>query len=243
MKVLIDGDIVCYRAACSAEEDETWIALTRADKTILDILEGTKADSYQVFLTGDGNFRRELAPSYKAHRPEQRPKHWLSVREFLVSQHKAIICNGYEADDAMGIEQDKSGVGTVIASIDKDLKQIPGRHYNFVKKEYTHVSPYEGSRFIYVQSLVGDRSDNIIGVVGIGPKKAEQALEGLTTELEWYNKCRELYDDDERFHTNMKLLYIWQKYNDEWQPPTAPQGAAATPQSGDTSGAAIAENN
>lgn len=231
MKALIDGDIVVYRGAASAETDDAWIAQSRADQMIQDILADTGATSYSVFLTGTGNFRREIAPSYKANRPDNRPAHWQAVREFLVTQHKAQICNGYEADDEMGIQQDKIGGTTVICSIDKDLLQIPGKHYNFVKKVFQEVTPDEGLKFLYLQSLIGDRSDNIVGVPGIGPVKANQALAELLPE-EWYDKCRAMYSDDERYHLNMQLLYIWQKPNDKWLPPTdtPPQGGKETQQ-------------
>jgi hypothetical protein len=222
MRALIDGDIVVYRGAASAEKEEQWVALARADQMIQDILADTGSDSYSVYLTGTDNFRREIAPSYKANRPDERPAHWQAVREFLVTHHKAEICNGHEADDQLGIQQDKERGTTVICSIDKDLLQIPGRHYNFVKKTFQEVGIDEGLEHLYLQSLIGDRSDNIIGVAGIGPVKAAQALDGLLPE-EWYDKCRELYNDDERFHLNMKLLYIWQKPNDIWQPPTKEQ--------------------
>jgi len=222
VKALIDGDIVVYRGAMSAEKEEQWVALARADQMIQDILADTGATSYNVYLTGSGNFRRELAPSYKANRPDSRPTHWQAVREFLVTQHKAQICDGFEADDEMGVQQDKETMSTVICSIDKDLLQIPGRHYNFVKKLHSVQSKDQGLKHLYLQSLIGDRSDNIIGVAGIGPVKAEQALAELLPE-EWYDKCRELYNDDERFHLNMKLLYIWQKPNDMWKPPTKEQ--------------------
>ena len=220
LKALVDGDIVVYRGAMSAEKEEQWAALARADQMIQDILADTGATSYNVYLTGSGNFRRELAPSYKANRPDSRPTHWQAVREFLVTQHKAQICDGFEADDEMGVQQDKETMSTVICSIDKDLLQIPGRHYNFVRKEHKVVDRDQGLKHLYLQSLIGDRSDNIIGVAGIGPVKAEQALAELLPE-EWYDKCRELYNDDERFHLNMKLLYIWQKPNDMWEPPNA----------------------
>jgi hypothetical protein len=218
MRALIDGDIVVYRGAASAEKEEQWVALARADQMMQDILADTGSDSYSVYLTGTDNFRREIAPSYKANRPEERPAHWQAVREFLVTHHKAEVCNGHEADDQLGIQQDKERGTTVICSIDKDLLQIPGRHYNFVKKTFQEVGTDEGLKHLYLQSLIGDRSDNIIGVAGIGPVKAAQALDGLLPE-EWYDKCRELYNDDERFHLNMKLLYIWQKPDDIWQPP------------------------
>lgn len=219
MRALIDGDIIVYRGAASAQEDEQWVALSRADQMVQDILADTGADSYTVFLTGSGNFRRELTPTYKANRPDERPTHWQAVREFLVTHHKAIMCNGWEADDQMGAEQDKVGHTTVICSIDKDLFQIPGKHYNFVKKEARTVTPWEGIKHLYLQSLIGDRSDNIIGVQGIGPVKAERALAELETEEELYQKCREMYSDDERYHLNLQLLYIWQKMEDSYKPP------------------------
>jgi len=236
MRALIDGDIIVYRGAASAEKDDVWVALARADQMIQDILADTGATSYNVYLTGTGNFRRDIAPSYKANRPDSRPKHWEAVREFLVTNHKAVMCNGYEADDELGVQQDKKSETTVICSIDKDLLQIPGRHYNFVKKIAQSITLDQGLKFLYLQSLIGDRSDNIFGVAGIGPVKAEKALADLLPE-EWYDKCRELYTDDERFHLNMKLLYIWQKPNDSWQPPQvattttdSPQGGEATQQ-------------
>lgn len=218
MKALIDGDIVVYRAAASAEEDDQWVALARADQMMQDILADTGSDSYKVFLTGSNNFRREIAPDYKANRPDSRPKHWAAVREFLVTQHKAEVCNGHEADDQLGIQQDKEFGSTVICSIDKDLLQIAGKHYNFVKKNFQEVTKDEGLKALYIQSLVGDRSDNIFGVQGIGPVKAAKALAELLPE-EYYEACRNLYNDDERYHLNMKLLYIWQKDNDMWEPP------------------------
>ena len=221
MRALIDGDILVFRSACSAIDDDQWIALSRADKMLQDILEDVGASSYQVYLTGTGNFRRELTPTYKAHRPDERPEHWQAVRDYFEREHKAIVCNGWEADDQMGIDQDKVGQTTVICSIDKDLLQIPGRHYNFVKKEAQVVGVDQGRKFLYLQSLIGDKSDNIIGVAGIGPVKASRALSELETEQEWYDKCRELYNDDERYHLNLQLLYIWQKPNDKWELPQA----------------------
>jgi len=216
---LIDGDICAYRCACSVkDEDEQWVAQARADQMIQDILTDTGSDSYRVYLTGSNNFRRELTAEYKANRPEERPTHWAAVREFLVTQHKAVICNGFEADDQLGIDQDKVGSTTIICSIDKDLLQIPGRHFNFVKKEFREVTHDQGIKALYMQCLVGDRSDNIFGIAGIGPVKAARILDELLPE-EYYEACRALYNDDERYHLNMKLLYIWRKPDDVWQPP------------------------
>jgi len=50
MRALIDGDIVVYRGAASAEKEEQWVALARADQMIQDILADTGSDSYSVYL-------------------------------------------------------------------------------------------------------------------------------------------------------------------------------------------------
>ena len=107
---------------------------------------------------------------------------------------------------------------TIIVSADKDLRQIPGKHYNFVKEELFEVTPLEGLRFFYKQTLIGDSSDNIYGVKGIGPVKAGKLIDCLDTEEEMYYTCRNLYKDDDRFHLNCKLLWILREDMKIWEP-------------------------
>ena len=220
MKIaLVDGDIVAYRCAASAENDDMSIALMRTDILMKDIMDNTQATSHKVFLSGskDSNFRYTVNPSYKANRigkPE--PKHLAACKQFLVTHWGAVVCDGHEADDALGYSQTHE---TIICSIDKDLLQITGSHYNIVKKTYTQVEGDQGLKAFYTQTLVGDTSDNIIGVVGIGPVKAAKILDPLEPE-EWYDACKDLYCGDvERYHNNCKLLWIWRVPNGVWQTP------------------------
>ena len=219
MLALIDGDLVAYRCAASAENDEVDIACLRAGKLMEEILSDVGASDHRTYLThSSSNFRKTIDPEYKANRKDVvRPRHLPAVQEFLVNFFNAEWCNGYEADDALGMGQREEG--TCICTLDKDLKQVPGHHYNWVKKEFTTVSTREGLLSLYTSSLVGDRSDNIIGVAGLGVVKAARALEGMVLEEEMYQRCKELYNDDERYHRNMQLLYIWRSANDIWQPP------------------------
>lgn len=211
------GDLVAFRCAASAEQEEADIACIRAHKLVEEILADVAATSYKLFLTGQNNFRKKLDPKYKANRKDKEPpRHLQAVREFLVTQHKAEVCQGYEADDALGMEQ--KAFGTVICTLDKDLKQVPGHHYNWVKKEFFVVTPDEGLKSFFASSLIGDRSDNIIGVAGIGPVKAERILSAVLPE-EYYQTCRKLYNDDERYHRNLSLLWIWRSPLDIWEPP------------------------
>ena len=74
-----------------------------------------------------------------------------------------------EADDAMGIYATLHQ-GNVIVSPDKDMKQIPGQLYNM--EEMMSVTPEEGERMHYLQTLSGDQTDGYAGVPGMGMKRA-----------------------------------------------------------------------
>tara|TARA_R110000868_G_scaffold6738_1_gene37687 strand:- start:423 stop:1136 length:714 start_codon:yes stop_codon:yes gene_type:complete len=222
---LIDADIVAYRCAASAEKEEASIAMMRTDLLMQEIISATGSTGYKAYLSGYGedNFRRKVDPQYKANRVDVvKPIHLAACQEFLVTHWKAETVRGYEADDAMGMSQTAE---TVICSIDKDMLQVPGYHYNFVKKEFKQVTEDEGLKAFYTQTLVGDRADNVFGVAGIGPVKAAKLLDSLLPQ-EYYKACLTLYlDDKERLHSNCKLLWIWRSPGDVWEPPVDPVAA------------------
>lgn len=174
-KALLDGDILTYRTGFGAKDISGSLACHRLDTSIRMILNATKADDYTIYLTSQdkSNFRLTLDSSYKANRTAPKPPYYLLLREYMIQEHKAEVAFGMEADDLLGINQTED---TVICSIDKDLKQIAGRHYNFVKDEHCRISLSEGLYWFYTQLLTGDPSDNIKGVAGIGPKRAALAL-------------------------------------------------------------------
>ena len=178
MLALLDFDIVCYRCSATAENDEEWIAVARTKELIETILAEVNATEYKLFLSGTNNFRKVIYPEYKANRTKPKPKHLNTCKQYGVEEWSAIWTNGYEADDALGIAQDKFLEGdTIICSIDKDLRQIPGEHYNFVKKARDYISQENGLRSFYTQLLVGDPGDNIRGCSGIGKAKAPKILD------------------------------------------------------------------
>ena len=224
MHVLIDGDIIGWRCGAVTNDAEEAVARWQADELLTRILEETNASSWKVYLSGDNNFRYQLYPDYKAHRRDKpRPKHLEAIREHILTSWPSEITDGYEADDALGIAATAAPAQTVIASIDKDLLQIPGSHYNFVKQEWSTITEQSGWYNFYIQLLVGDAADNIPGCPGIGKVKAPRLLEGSVTPFEMYHCCARAYTEAARgldfMHLNAKLLYIWRKDDDEWQPP------------------------
>jgi 5'-3' exonuclease len=214
MQALIDGDIVCYRCAASANDQDVEIALLRVDQMMQDILTETQASSYRVFIGGDSNFRYQYYPEYKATRRTKPRPQWLQAcQDYLIKNWNAEITNGYETDDALGMYQTSE---TIICSIDKDLLQIPGRHYNFVNHEFITVDPFEGLRSFYWQLLKGDRTDDVWGLSGVGSVKAWKYLEGCETEEEMLNVARALYQDDLLLDKYAKCLWLWRFEGDVW---------------------------
>lgn len=231
---LVDGDIVVYSNAASAENDPVEVAYMRIDQMMHSILDTTSSDTFRVFLSGANNFRYEIYPEYKANRKDMVDPRWRAAcKEYLVREWNAEVTDGYEADDALGINQTTD---TIICSIDKDLDMIPGMHYSWpiVRKgaivregKIYDVSLLEGLVSFYKSLLVGDRTDNIFGVAGIGPVKAEKEIAHLQTEEEMFNRVAELYGEDmNRLLMNGKCLYIMREEGLQWNFPSVnSQGA------------------
>lgn len=92
--------------------------------------------------------------------------------------------DGLEADDLMGILATTEGYeDSIVVTLDKDLKTIPGRHYNPVKDDKPRtVTQAEADRYWLYQTLIGDSTDGYKGCPLIGPVKAEKIL-GTETSL------------------------------------------------------------
>jgi 5'-3' exonuclease len=170
----------------------------------------------------------------------RRPEHLDRIKDYLRKKYDAEALALYEADDLIGIASDeyrRKGEEVVIVSIDKDLDCIPGVHYNSVRDEVYIVTPEQALRNFYYQVLLGDTTDNVPGVPGVGEKTATKLLdsiEGNGSELDYYigtsavwEKALEGEDVDplEEMHKSAKCLWILQDSQSKeleakiWQPP------------------------
>ena len=144
---------------------------------INDILNSVNATHYLGFLghrDGSNTFRHRLAVTkpYKGNR--KTTPHWVKfwkpiMVEYMVEEWGFIELSEIEADDACSICQ-RNMENTIICSPDKDLKQVPGEHYDYKKCEFTTITELEGAKRLYIQSLVGDGVDNISGCPNVGEK-------------------------------------------------------------------------
>jgi len=181
MICLIDGDPLAYIAGWNVEVPE---AKKNMDAIVQKICDSVFMEEHRIAVKGPNNFRDNVIDNYKGSRkstPEQASM-VRTLREYLIEAHGAIEAEGQEADDLLAQwseECNQNGVDWVIASIDKDLLTIPGKHYNIRKGTIEEVGEDQADYLMNQQLLMGDRADDIPGLSGIGAKKSADILEGV----------------------------------------------------------------
>jgi 5'-3' exonuclease len=237
---LLDCDVLTYRAGFAAdsqakkewgkdkylEHDYPEWALGNVKTVINDTMNKLNCSNKnaEYYLTGKGNFREEIATikKYKGNRdPNHKPKYYKEIRDYLLTVVEATLCEGYEADDAMAMAQwAKPDRSTCIVSIDKDLNMIPGWHFNWISGELYDVGLEEANRNFYLQMLIGDTTDNIPGIKGIGKATAPKLLPARAGEASWQATVKNLYQKQYglEYEAAMRevamLLWMWRKPND-----------------------------
>lgn len=221
MHALVDADILIYRIGFATNSESESIAIRTMAGFLEDLLmlDLPETQTWELFLTGKNNFRNTVAVTapYKGTRKADKPIHYHVLREYLNLSWDAMITDGIEADDMLSIRASQMGDEAVMVTLDKDLDQVVGWHYNFVKKLKYYVTEAEGLLSFYKQFLTGDAVDNIKGVHGIGPKKAQVLLEGKTEHQMWEIVVELL--GRERAVENGHLLYMLRKEGDMFVPP------------------------
>ena len=197
--LLIDADVLAFEAAVVAEEsiewkDEMWtvhadmaLAKARVVNRVEEFKDLMKTDKVTMCLTDRANFRRVLNPDYKANRAKSRlPIILRQVKQWIIEEYNGQMWPNLEADDVISIlatdkEMDEE---TIIVSIDKDFKSVPGIYYDYNKGENHQPSEEEADNYHLVQAIAGDHTDGYSGVPGIGVTRAQRLLEkdGYTWE-------------------------------------------------------------
>ena len=200
MLTLIDGNSLVFRAYYGVHGN-----LTRSDglpvgaaygffNMVLPVLANMKEkDSIVcVFDASRISFRQDIYPAYKANRSET-PADLLAQSELIrIGIHTMgvpVLCiPGVEADDViatLATQYCNIDGGTRIITGDKDLMQMVSNCvflYDGMKEKEIHEKEVlekfnvKPNQVIDVQSLMGDSTDNVPGVPGIGPKKAAELI-------------------------------------------------------------------
>jgi len=237
--LIIDADIIAYKAAASCEHpihwgDGLWTlhsfeqdVATYVSLFVDKLMEQAKTDKVMCCLSDKENFRKELAPYYKANRADTRKPMLLQyARDYIKDNWDTTIIDKLEADDVIGItatEQD-----CIIWSEDKDLMTVAGKH--LVGDEIVEVTQDEADHRFYTQVLTGDTADNYKGCPGIGAVKAERILtppEGETATNLWrWSQIVATYEkaglNQAEATLQARLAHIKRELTtDLWEPPHA----------------------
>jgi len=190
-------------------------------KSLLKGIQGKYPDAtMEIYMGGQAAYRFALFPGYKANRGEK-PVHYEALFNYMKSLG-AIIPDGIEADDAVcmrAYECMDEGIDFVLAGIDKDLRQIPCRHYDYGKDVEVILEPLEADFNFYTQLLMGDGADNIPGIKGVGIKTAHKLLADCEDEEAMYQVCLDNWEDHDAMQISAELLYLLRHEKDEWGPP------------------------
>lgn len=181
MRLILDADSLVFKSAATTNTAQS--AEKNVVKRLHEVEEACFADETTIYVKGRGNYRYNVYPDYKAKRKSSDLDD--KMKERLNAAHAALVAlgakhlDGYEADDLCCIEAYKcleTDVDFILGHIDKDLLQIPGKHYDFGKESFVTMEADEADHFFWAQCLEGDQVDNVPGVKGIGPKKAAEIL-------------------------------------------------------------------
>ena len=200
--VIVDGFGIIFRyyyaLRLTNSRGENTACIFGFFNTVLNLLNKLKPDYFVVALEGKTPcFRKEIYPEYKANRPPapedltaQIPK-IITLLEQLNIPH--IYKDGYEADDIIGTVShhfaQNEDTRVYILSSDKDMRQLitnnvvvvrPEKNNDFIEMDVQYIidnMKMKPPQVIDYLALLGDASDNIPGVKGIGEKSATQLLE------------------------------------------------------------------
>jgi DNA polymerase I len=220
MKLLVDADYIVYKCCAGAEDeinfgDDVIVVVSKFSDAMANVQrELTKIKNHfmwdtpelVLFFSDSKNFRKKIYPDYKGHRNRKKPCGYRRVISALKETYEVIKLPELEADDAMGIYA-TANPGNIIVSPDKDMRQIPGKLFNL--DEVVEITPEEGMKWHYIQTLAGDQTDGYSGVPGIGIKRAVALFEehGYT----WDTVVKAFADkdlDEEVALTNARLARI-----------------------------------
>lgn len=177
---------------------------------LLRLLEQERPDYLAVAFDVGKTFRDDIYPDYKGTRekmPDDLRTQIERIRELVDAFNiPRLELEGYEADDVLGSVAKKvagQGVGVKIITGDKDLLQLvaervivnlPGRQLadskDYMPEDVVEALGVRPEQVVDYKALVGDKSDNIPGVAGIGQKTAEtllaeyQTLDGIYANLD-----------------------------------------------------------
>jgi DNA polymerase-1 len=206
---LIDGSALAYRSYFAFirnplinSKGENTSAPFGFTNSMMKILREEKPDYIaMVFDTKAPTFRHEIFKEYKSTRakmPEEMESQLPRIREIIEGMNIPMVeMDGFEADDLMGTiakKAKKTGVEVILVTGDKDFTQLVDEDIKILNPrrsgEQTEIIDHHNvqekfgvppDRVTDVMGLMGDTSDNVPGVPGVGEKTAKELIQKFGT--------------------------------------------------------------
>jgi DNA polymerase I len=239
---LIDGHALAYRTyfalmrgasnAFTTNKGEPTAGVFGFTSVLLRILEQEKPDYLAVAFDTGKTFRDDLFPEYKGTRakmPDDLRPQIERIRQLVDAFNiPRLEVEGYEADDVLGSvarEAVGQGLGVKIITGDRDLLQLvdnrvivnlPGKSLadarDFMSEDVIQYLGVRPDQVVDYKALVGDKSDNIPGVAGIGEKTATNLLATYDTLDGIYSHLEEISGSvRSKLETGRENAYLSQK--------------------------------
>lgn len=216
---LIDADSLMYYEMDKPTLEQ---AMAGIDQRIDHILQQCNTNKYVGFLTPPRCFRYDIASDYKGNRKgKKKPPIFYALRAYMEQEYKFYTLPKLEADDAVSLySANYPDIHPIICSPDKDvLYQCPGVHYNYRTAEFITTSEEAGLKFLWKQVLMGDSTDHIPGLPGVGEKTADNWLKDRVDNFESFTIRKYvdklgLVDGVIKFHETFRLVYMLRTEND-----------------------------
>jgi len=207
---LVDGHALAYRAYFAlittgsgfrSRSGEPTAATFGFMNILLSIMEKEKPEYLAVAFDTGKTFRNETYPQYKATRekmPEDLVPQIDRIREIIDAFHfPRLEMEGYEADDVIGsvaVQTASMGTSVKIITGDRDLLQLvtdriavnlaggkSSQSKDYFPEDVVEKMGVRPDQIVDMKALMGDSSDNIPGIKGIGPKTAASLLKKYDT--------------------------------------------------------------
>lgn len=221
MTVFVDADTMCYASGFSESEDNMKINI---DSTIEQIKTATQCDNIELWVESPFRkniFRNHVAVTrpYKGNRKDKQPPQFLrEAKLYLINDYGAQQTNFLESEDCVMIRAHEEGRDNcIIASVDKDMRQAPFKFYDYKGDALWDISEQQAEYNFWEQVLIGDLTDNIVGLPKVGKKTAAKILED-NYEIEVATEYVKRGFSYEYFVEQCRLLYILRSWNDVFTP-------------------------
>ena len=219
--VLIDGHSILFRAfygmpiSMTGPDGLHTNAIYGFLSILTKVIEEEQPDYLAVaFDLPAPTFRHKMYPEYKGTRnaaPDEFREQVPVIKDILLAMEIPVIsAEGWEADDVLGtlsLRAEEQGMKVAVISGDRDLLQLASDrvqiiipktkggqtiYERYLPEDVEQTYGVNPSRFIELKALMGDTSDNVPGLPGVGPKTAAKILEKFGTIEHAHDRAAEI---------------------------------------------------